>query len=103
MTHRGQRGASARARYRARMNHQRRAQLLDIAEASASVARTWVAEHLEREGTGPTWRELSNAMGWPWRGRRNLGRAIGMLILFGWLEHEPDVERSLRPGVPPAA
>ncbi len=65
----------------------------DGASAAASVTRI-----VDDTGTGPTWIELSAAMGWP----RNSSRGIiPRLIQAGWLTSTPE-PRSLRPGPGPA-
>jgi len=63
----------------------------DGERAGAEVARVVAVT-----GAGPTWGELATAMGWPWKSR---GAIIRALARDGWLVTgcEP---RSLRPGVP---
>lgn len=69
-------------------------------EADGVRAAAFVATVRRDTGTGPTWRELGSAMGWPGK-PYGLGAAIVHgLARCGWLRFGGE-ERSLRPG--PAA
>jgi hypothetical protein len=69
----------------------------ELAAADGPRARDWVAGVRAATGTGPTWRELTAAMGWPHaRPLREL--IMGACADAGYLIFERRVERSLRPG-----
>lgn len=74
----------------------RTAAAIPVAEHGRQAA-AYVAETLERTGTGPTWPELADALGWPARPRNARYAIITKLITAGWLE-AGEQPRSLRPG-----
>lgn len=80
---------AAEVRQRARLEEARA-----IAERSGPAAAAYAAEVLERTGTGPTWRELARAQGWP---ERLASPVITRLAAAGWLA-TGTAPRSLRPG-----
>jgi len=67
---------------------------LDVPVAGEQAAR-FVAQRLELTGTGPSWGELREHMGWP--SRPVTLRALRLLQNAGWLTSTPE-EGSLRPG-----
>jgi hypothetical protein len=65
-----------------------------LAERDSLRAAVYVAGIVRDTGTGPTWRELGRAMGWPgWAAPW----VIGLLERAGWLTTGA-AERTLRPG-----
>jgi hypothetical protein len=89
-----------RAAYKARQAAAARAAAAPYVEADGPKAAVYVARVVRETGTGPTWCELQQAMGWP-RQPYGLGAAIiHDLARTGWLEFTSE-PRSLRPG--PAA
>ena len=69
----------------------------ELATADGPRAREWVAGVRAASGAGPTWRELTAAMGWP-HDRRLRELIMGACADAGYLVFERRVERSLRPG-----
>jgi hypothetical protein len=74
-----------------------RAAVAAIAEHDGPKAAAYVADMLARDGTGPTWRELADAMDWPRIPYEIRFVAVTRLVHAGWLE-TGEAERSLRPG-----
>jgi hypothetical protein len=70
----------------------------ELAMADGPRAREWVAGVRAATGAGPTWRELTAAMGWP-HDRRLRELIMGGCADAGYLVFERRVERSLRPGL----
>jgi len=61
-------------------------------------ASEYVAAVLAETGTGPTWRELGAALGWPRRPHDTIYVIITRLAAAGWLDQGDKTARSLRPG-----
>jgi hypothetical protein len=72
-------------------------QVKQLAERDAIDAAVYVDEAVRDTGTGPTWREVADALGWPRSPWPLAGLVIKRMIAKGWLSagKEP---RSLRPG-----
>jgi hypothetical protein len=65
-----------------------------LAARDGARAREWTAQVVAQTGAGPTWAELSTAMGWP---RRVRNPVMAELAAAGWIT-TGKAHRSLRPG-----
>lgn len=72
----------------------RRQEAAPLAAQDGPRAQEWTAQIVAQTGTGPTWSELSTAMGWPRQLRKPV---IAALITTGWIT-TGETPRSMRPG-----